>query len=473
MVISTRNQVLERLRKLSDRLPCQRLPPLRSLAASWGVSLATVQVAVADAVREGWLSTRRGSGVWAGAVPFPEAGPVDRMDAHRLAEVIARQIHEGKFAQEHPLPAPKDWAKLHGLHPVTVRKALGMLLAKGLVERRGRSWWLGRPLARRPHRNPVLLCIGAAETPGRMRIDSDREWDFWRELQSEAIRSGLSPRLIPWAGALPEPDESVFGAVVSTWHLPENPEVLDTLQRLKLPTAVWVAAEDSLPGARFRQARGMWFHDLAHGRGAGETMGAYLAGLGHRKVAWISPFHTSSWAQNRMAGLWASLGPEVERIEAFGSWLSEWDVQVQVAEDPAVLARMDLSGLDASGPYEALRLPLAEQITRDLIMDQFTPALETALASGATVWVAASDLVARWCLHWLAARGIHPPADLALASFDDTRESSRRNLTSLRFDVQGMVRSMIRQILSSRERHPQVSRYAGHVVERGTTASLP
>ncbi|MBK8803628.1 MAG: substrate-binding domain-containing protein [Fibrobacteres bacterium] len=466
-------EVMERLRELARKDPDQKLPSMRSLASAWNVGLQKVQIAIHRGVQQEWLCTRPGSGVWARkSLPDPTP-PVRRMDALRLADAIGAQIQSGKFAFDEALPSPKDHAKHHGVHPATARKALGVLLSKGLVERRGRSWIVNRPVGKKSTRTPVLWCIGASEEPGRIRIDSDREWDFWRDLQSEAIRSGLAPRLVTWDGELPEPDESVFGAVVSTWHLPENMVVLDALQRAKIPTAVWVATEDVLPGKRYRQARGMWFHDLAHGRSAGETMGRFLSGQGHRKIAWICPFQGSSWAKNRMAGLWAELGPQFETFEAIGPWISEWDIQVQVAEDPAVVGRIDLSGIADQGPYDSLRRPLAEWITRERTLSMFTPQLEAALDSGATLWVAASDLVAQWCLHWLAARGLRPPRDLALASFDDTRDSSRQNLTSLRFDVQGMIRSMVRQILSSRDAHPLVSRYAGHVVERGTTALHP
>lgn len=469
MVPGLVSEVMERLRGLARELPEQKLPPMRALAGAWQVGLQVVQIAVQQGVREGWLCTRRGSGVWARRSPPEPMEPVLRMDAHRISDLIGSQIQAGKIAFDQSLPSPKDYAKLHRVHPATVRKAFGILLAKGLVERQGRSWKVSRPFGKKNARTPILWCIGSPDESGRLRLESDREWDFWRDLQTEAIRCGLAPRLVAWGRDSLELEENVFGAVVSTWHLSNSAPVLDTLQRMKLPTAVWIVNEDVLPGKRYRQARGLWFHDLANGRGAGETMGQYVAGLGHRKVAWICPFQGSSWAKNRMAGLWEALGPEIERVEALGPWLSEWDIQVQVADDPSVVARMDLSGLDEQGPYGSLRRPLVEWVTRERILSLFAPQLEAALASGATLWVAASDLVAQWCLQWLADRGIHPPEGLALASFDDTRESSRQNLTSLRFDVQGMVCAMIRQVLSSRESHPRVSRYAGHVVERGTT----
>jgi Cys-tRNA(Pro)/Cys-tRNA(Cys) deacylase len=56
-----------------------------------------------------------------------------------------------------------------------------------------------------------------------------------------------------------------------------------------------------------------------------------------------------------------------------------------------------------------------------------------------------------------------------VAGFDDTTSSLRADLTSYRFDSGAMVRSMLRQILSSGI-DPALSRHDGMVVARGSTA---
>lgn len=467
---SLAEEVLSKLRLAAALAEGRRLPTIRALAASWEVSPRTVQLAVHEAVRQGWLETRPGSGIWPrGARPRPSP-PALRMDAERLAESIATDIQTGKLAAGGSLSPPKDYSNLHGIHPSTVRKAFAILQGQGLVERRGRSWAASRPRLGTPSRAPVLWCIGASDADGNLRMESDREWDFWRGIQAEAIRCGLRPRLIPWRGALPGLSEDVLGAIVSTWHLIDSSQLLDAVLRARLPAAVWAANHEGLPGKRYRLARGMWFHELAFGRGAGLAMAGYLAGLDHAKVAWVSPFQASPWARNRLDGLREGLPPEVELVEANGEWTSEWDIQDGVLADPASLSRVRLEGIDHGGATDPLRRPVIEAVTRDRALAIFGPRLEEAWSSGATLWVAASDLVARWCLHWLRARGHETPRDIALASFDDTRDASRLNLTSLRFDVQGMVRAMVRQVLSRREPHRLFTHYDGLVVERASTA---
>jgi DNA-binding transcriptional regulator YhcF (GntR family) len=447
-----------------------RLPSIRQLAATWGLSTGAVQAAVRKAVAQGWLETRPGSGIWVhGSLPALQPPP-QRLDALRLSERIASEIQAGKIASGQDLPTPKDYSKLLGIHPATVRKALAILLSQGILERRGRSWAVRRPAAKAASRSPVLLCIGAPDANGNLRMDTDPEWDFWREIQAEALRCGLEPRLITWKDALLEPGADVFGAVVSNWHMPDSTALLDTLLRLRLPASVWVANSESLPGGRYRYARTMWFHDLSFGRGSGAMMAAYVARLHHRRIAWISPFHASSWAQNRLIGLQEALPKGFSMHEANGEWVSEWDIQKDVALDPQVLGRISLAGIDHGGMLDAIARPLVEVVTRERCLEIFAPRLDAAWQSGATLWVAASDLAAQWCLHWLDSRGLQVPEDVSLVSFDDTREASRIGLTSLRFDVQAMARAMVRQILSSRQSHQLVTRYTGHVFERASSS---
>ena len=457
------------LADLAESSPRAKLPPFRALASRWGVSTASVQIAVGQAVDQGWLETRPGSGVWPkGARPIPKDAP-PRMDAHRLAERLRQQVEEGTFATGDPMPAPKGTAVVQGVHPATVRKAYEALRSEGLLVRDGRSWKV-RDLLEKHTRRPVVLCIGAAGQDGRLRMESDREWDFWREIQIEATRCGLEPVLVAAGEQVPEFDPGAFGAIVSNWHMGETSPLLDGLLRLRLPTAVWVANEESLPGKRYQGTRGMWFHDLAQGRGAGEAMARYVEGLGHRKIAWISPFHGSSWSRNRLNALASALPPSIEVFEAVHGWISEWDVQVEVAWNPEVTRRLDLDGIDGQADPDDLRRPLVETLTRMRCLEVFAPCLERALESGATLWVAGSDLIAKWCLQWLRSRSLETPRDIALASFDDTREATQLDLTSLRFDVQGMARAMIRQVLSSRKEHKRLTRYTGSVVTRASTS---
>lgn len=465
------------LRQILDAAPTSKLPSVRTLAARWAVSPSTMQSIFVKAKADGWIETRAGSGAWPkGALPPLREALPHKPSAATVFEALADEIARGRWAGGEALPSPKVLAQQQGVHVVTLRKVLAQLENRKLLVRSGRTWSVLQPRPSKPRTNSKvhrarseLLCLGAADPEGGLRMGTDREWDFWREIQAEASRCSLRPVIVPWDGKLPSGAEDAMGAIVSTWHMSDPHPLLGALRHSRLPSAVWVENPLELPGNRYRDASRMWFHDMAYGREAGMVLAEHLKVLGHRHIAWIAPFHGSVWSRNRLAGLEEALGPEVRVHKAICAWVSEWDVQNHVWNDPEVWKTFQLEGIDHRGKVADLVRPIMESRSRDRSLRIMEPVLQEALDSGATLWVAASDLVARWCLHWLSARGLQVPRDLALAGFDDSREALRQDLTSVRFDAQAMARSMVRQILSPSRAARKTTRYQGAVVVRGST----
>jgi hypothetical protein len=359
-------------------------------------------------------------------------------------------------------------AMRHAVHAATVRKAYAKLAEEKLLERLGHAWLVARPRGRLPGM-PVLLCLGAKDENGGLRLDSDREWEFWREIQAEATRNGLRPELHTWEGRLPNREGRTIGAVVSTWHLPDPHPLLHALHRARLPAAVWLENPLLSPGRPPGWSTWLGFHDMAYGRESGAVLGRHPAIQRHERIAWISPFNGAEWSRNRMAGLRRSLPKGTAFHEALGPWISEWDFQEAAWKDPEVWRRIELDGLGPNAHAADLARPLMELIGRNRLIEPFTPALEAALGSGSTLWVAASDWVALICMDWLAERGIRIPGDMALAGFDDSRAALRRGLTSVRFDAQAMARAMVRQVLSPEPGRNRIIHYEGTVVVRAST----
>lgn len=466
-----RKEDLADLRRLAEQLPHGPLPPLRALAARWTASLAYAQSIVAIAKSEGWVVSKPGSGLWASdRLPSPTKPPSPlRWNAARLAALLEEELDLGRIGGEVPLPSAKELAASHGVHPMTAARALHLLAARGIVERTGRTWKPASPAIRTPYPHQIL-CIGARDQEGGLRLGGDLEWEFWREIQSEISRYGIEPVLVPWQERIPAHLTSALGAVFSTRHLPNPSEVVGDVRHWGIPLAVWLELPQVLEGTSRSGSRHVWYHHLAYGADAGECLGKSLAPLGHRKVAWIGPFHKSTWSRNRLRGLADSLGPDVHIHEANGPWLNEWDVQTEVWNDPTVWNRLHLEGIPLTGHVADVARPLMEIVTRDRILAEFEPQLEEALASGSTLWVAASDLVASWCLDWLAPRGIEVPRDLSLTSFDDSRFALQKNLTSLRFDVRSMARAMIRQVLMPSTPARRLTQHHGVTVLRESTS---
>jgi DNA-binding transcriptional regulator YhcF (GntR family) len=446
----------------------RRLPSVRALAARWKCSPTTVQAVLRRARARGWIETRAGAGSWAAGRMPGQVPPPARRTAENLATELRDEIRSGRWESGARLPAPKDLAIRYGVHPATVRKAFGRLTKESLLEQRGHAWLVARP-RRHAGEQLVLLCLGAKEKEGNLRLGSDREWDFWREIQIEATRNNLRPEIHPWSGKLPDLKTRPVGAVVSTWHLPDPYPLLSALHRARLPAAVWLENPILSPARLPIQSPWLGFHDMAYGSESGAALGAHPAIRKHARIAWISPFHGAEWSRNRLDGLRRSLAKRAVLHEALGSWVSEWDFQETAWHDPEVWKRVRLDGLvNPAGTADLVR-PLMEAIGRDRLFERFSPILKAAVASGSTLWVAASDWVALGCLDWLIAKGIRVPGDIALAGFDDSREAMRRGLTSVRFDAQMMARGMVRQLLFSDTGRPRAIHYEGTVLVRGST----
>lgn len=459
---------LDDLRALVRAAGNRRLPSVRALAARWRHSPATVRKILGEGRRRGWIETRPGAGSWAAGRLPRKPEPAARLDSAGLAAEIREAIRGGKWAGGETLPPPKHLAERHGVHPATVRKALGLLAGEAILERKGRSWLVSRP-RRRPAAQPVLLCLGAADDKGKLRLATDREWDFWREIQAEAAHNGLLPLIEPWNGRLPKKDSRMLGAVVSTWHMPDPRPLLAAVHRARLPAAVWLENPRLSPGRPPLASPWIGFHDMAYGRESGAILAGHPIVRQHGRIAWVSPFHGAEWSRNRLEGLRESLREGTRLHEAVGPWLSEWDFEDAAWRDPEVWKRLRLEGVGPPGHAADLARPLMEAIGRDRLLEAFSPALETALASAATLWIAASDRIALGCLDWLAERGVRVPEDVALAGFDDSRDALRYGLTSVRFDAQAMARAMVRQVLSPDRDRRRTLHYHGAVIVRGST----
>ena len=462
-------RVLARLVKALDEGDL-RLPSARSVCQELGVSSRAYSQAVEALKAQGRVVSRRGDGVRPSNAPVPS--PPRRPRCDDVVAAIRGGIVDGIYPTKVELPAPKELATRWGVHADTVRKALHRLEAEGVLARAGRRLIpRGPDRARKNSTRMVLLCIGPQAERGGLRMDGDREVDVWREVQAEASRQGLSICPVPWNGALPALDRDVVGAVVSTWHIKDPHELLEDLARRKVRSCIWIENAVDLPGKRWRGHAAFRFHDIGYAHEAGLAMGRHLRDLGHRQIAWISPFHGSRWSRNRMEGVSQGLGGDVEAFVLDGP-LSEWDFLGPVWNDPRSW-QSPLDGFDLEwslAPDHPMSGVFAATAWGRL-MTAFEPQLQAALASGATAWVACSDLVAALCTRWLLKQGDSVRQRISVCGFDDTRQALRDDLTSYRFDATAMARSMVRFLLGREAGGGRVIRHPGQLVVRGSTRS--
>lgn len=459
--------------------PRQRLPPVREISQALHVSSRDVVAALDGFRREGLVETRRGSGSWArGGLPqSPEQASRVRRSPSELAEMLREQIRDGLHATGTALPSAKTLAQSWGRHPQTVSRILDTLVATGTLEKSGRSWIVARAKTAgvgSGHQHRILL-VGASDDNGALRMDSDREIEFWRDVYLEASRNGLEISRYPWTeGPIPVPPHTL-GLIVSTWHVPNVQELLRETSLTRLPVCTWMEGLDGREAPGIAEHPRLLVHEVAHSKRAGQEMGQYLAKCGFRRVAWISPFRQAVWSRSREDGLREALESAGRECASFGiDALSEWDFLAPAWSDPQLRKVLPTATIDAitDGRSRPVVAMAAKQLGLSRLARAWTASLEEALAWKPDAWVACNDLAATLAKEWLVRRGAWDPHRTALAGFDDSSEALRQDLTSYRFDTASMSRSMILQILSwrrDRRGNARITRHAGAVVVRGST----
>ena len=466
------DELADRIATTLPQLPAGRLPTVRQFAARWGASTRTTQFALGELRKRGLVESRPGAGLWrAGEMPT-KSEPVPRDDARSLALRLQKEIESGLHPWGQPLPSAKEWARRWSCHPQTASKALRLLeQASETVKRRGRSY-LPRLLAPGYRRGrQILLCIGAADRQGELRMDSDRELDFWRELGTEAAQAGLALSRLPWTGSKIPGAGSAVGVVASTWHLADPETLYRALEHLHLPVCVWVEDPSFRGGLPHAYPR-LRFHDLGYGATAGRAVARHLLDLGHRRLAYLSPWHKSAWSQNRLRGLREEANRDGASVEAFClEGLSEWDRLAPAWSDSRFWATFPETALERSveGPTEILRTAAIRELGWNRIRRDFETLAEQARSSSATAWIGANDSVALMAKEWLKTREIRVPGTMSIVGFDDTSVALRADLTSYRFDSASMARSMVWQLLASRP-SASLSHHGGVMVPRGSSA---
>lgn len=263
-----------------------------------------------------------------------------------------------------------------------------------------------------------------------------------------------------------------MGIVASTWHHPEPSVMCRELEKAKLPVCVWI--EEHTIASGFRKESRLRFHEQGYSSDIGARLASHLFDLGHRHLAYLSPWHASRWSRNRLRGVQDEAprrGGTVDVCVLLGE--SDWDRVGPAGEEvrrarhyPGEMLRDLVEGDDAP-----LRDLAALELAWNRIRRDSRPLFEHALASGATAWIGANDRCALQILGWLRSRGIRVPQDVSVAGFDDTVGALRSDLTSFRFASEDMARAMIRQILSSCGMSSRLTRHEGVVVCRGSTSA--
>jgi len=490
----------------------RRLPTIASLAARAGVAYVTMWKAACRLREQGVLAARPGRGLTllsapgSGPVPADTPRPRERRAPWgQVRTAISSDIMAGAIGSAGRLPSVKELAGRYGVCGRTARRALRTLARDNVVVARRRVYHvadLGNPA----HRTTIVLIAGeyhAEPFSGKLQMFVPRTAEYLRTLEDECAQRGMRVAVFPYvydARRLNIPAdwkrvfsdrrvlEPVAGFIV--WPLGFDPaallEMLDRLLGLGRPVGLLDEGGDweGIAAARARPL--LQVYNIAHSPGAGTAIGNHLLSLGHRRVVYLCPAFRARWTRNRYLGLrhaFEAAGVSDAVVPVVADSDSETgDISTAVTREAEAQFRgmlrtlpdpASLPGRVLQSLYPAIRELTAPLMTEDRVRRLADRALDE---HRATAWVADRDATAVQCLAYLAERRRRVPADISLASFDDSSDAFVRRLTSYNFNGPAVIRAMVHHALWGAQRRGAGSgaiELAGFVNARDTTGRPP
>jgi DNA-binding LacI/PurR family transcriptional regulator len=217
----------------------------------------------------------------------------------------------------------------------------------------------------------------------------------------------------------------------------------------------------------------------------------YLLTLGHRRIAFISPFHKNAWSQGRLAGCReACAGANITNgVTAFtySDYATYWEYVGHYSPDQKVpyLSQIDhilkaVRNFPASLPapflqnLDVVHAKIFQIKTLEIMRPYLLSLFEKALSDHTiSAWMCVNDYVALEALAFLKQKGVRVPQEISLIGFDDTIEAFKNNLTSYNFNLPAVVSRMLAYII-----RPGIQGFKsrisveveGVIIERGSTA---
>lgn len=519
MVLANAIKYLEKFLKDPKWSRSGALPSLRALARGSGYSHYTLWKAVKNLEKRGMLAVSQGRRTRLTGNAKADAEPEATCPANvlkplqakweDLAEILATEILRGRFRPGEMLPSIKELRNHYRVSHPTLKKSVNALVDRQLLVRNIKSYQV-RPQAEPPPRSTLVYLAWGNES-GNFKPGTSFEHEIISALENECSRHRIRLEKIAYnfrgdslvfhkAGhaqhALPDSCRNALGILVRTvCNRDVVPALIPMVAGLQKPTVVM----DEMGSVALTHLAGNFSHlkvfDHTIGGEPAMKMGQYLFSLGHRKVAFLSPWHGTIWSRRRLEGLAKVFGSKGgpaglgEGMEVVPITL-DLPYQLPFEEEETPTSRLMMRELEMAGrhwksaypPLPDLLYGLKPHMNRiawkEMTLARMAqPLAEVLHRKDITAWVAVDDDTALIALEFLRRAGVQVPEQVSLTGCDDTPESSRNCLTSYNFNFSGLVQALLLFILNPPGLHVRGGRklldLEGRIVSRGTVGKGP
>ncbi|MBD3322469.1 MAG: GntR family transcriptional regulator, partial [Chitinivibrionales bacterium] len=311
---------------LTDRY----LPTIEALAAAAGVSKLTMWKAVNILKEQGILQGAPGHRIAAKQESMeepsfqPSSRPQRNEKWYRVLEQIEKDIVNGMYVPGNPLPSVKELQVRYGAAFRTLKKALDRLLLDGLIEHTTRGYAVSPYMQGKQgtsyQKRIALIGHSTLEVPLMHGVDGIK---LMHTLETECTQANIaleayaySPEQSPPefhivnnAATVPLPhDDDLLGFILlaPTTGRPvfsATNEVVRLLSHYNKPVSMYTDLEEFAVDRTLRNRSLFQIVLAAATTTPARKVAQYLLQLGHKNIAFISPFHRTRWSQKRYRGL--------------------------------------------------------------------------------------------------------------------------------------------------------------------------
>ncbi len=431
----------------------EKLPSVRELMKSLNVASGTVQKAFASLRKRGLLRSFPGKGSFWGKNSQTNLSIAHKFNSKIPWEKFLNDILSGTVLTNGRVLSQKELASHYGISPYLVRKLLTKAQQKGLLERKGKRGF--QTSKHSQIREAEVLFITRSTPWGAFHPASEREMEFLRFAYRYSAEKKFKLRLLGFDetaerfvdrnGTVRKLSEfpDAVGIILSTLLIDRPFKTLNALRPFPHPISIWWEHPIDILDSTFLTKDGWTFFNSSFGKNPGEVVGQHLLKKGFHSAVYFSPYHASSWSQDRLRGL-EEIGLNVfPRVDS--KFASPWDFR-HVAS---------LDGPKFSVEFRARKQE--KKVLRKLLKD----------VPFDIPWVTANDEVAG-LLRELEEEGSIPRMPYTVG-FDNSAESYLLRLDSFDCDTENLVRQMFSHLeWGKNDPFPQgvLRQIAGKVIEK-------